>query len=112
MNVLSLGKKGESDLASLMRAIKAKPDIAASFYNHCTKTIEVRQCDHTALGYMMRKLRIVQSVSLRRIAKKLNWSPFYVSDLELGRRSWSVNRVQMYLNALPQMPEAPSLHIR
>ena len=96
----------------IMDAINRKPTVAGAYFYHCWKQVSVWKTDEVALGYMMRKLRIAQSVSLRAHARKLKWSAPYVSDLELGRRGWSENRVALYIAALPQMPEPPSLLIR
>jgi hypothetical protein len=88
------------------------PSVAQSYFNHCLKTVEVRKVDNAALGYMMRKLRQTQGVSLRYVARQMDLSAPYVSDMELGRRNWTVERVESFLKSLPQMPEVLSLRIR
>lgn len=101
-----------NEIAKIIKAMDRKPDTAESFYYHCCEVVEVSRVKNKELGYMMRKLRIAQSVTLRNHGKAMKFSAPYVSDLELGRRGWSVKMVRTYLEALPQMPQPPSLQIR
>lgn len=103
---------GYGAVERMLDAMNRKATVAEAFLGHCSKIVERREIDHVALGYMLRKRRIAQSVSLRAHAAKLKLSAPYVSDLELGRRGWSLARVEAYLGALPEMPDAPSLQIR
>lgn len=48
----------------------------------------------------MRGFREKQGISLRFVAKRLQFSAAYVSDLELGRRNWSDKLREKYLWAI------------
>jgi predicted transcriptional regulator len=52
--------------------------------------------DDRAIGQEMRRLREAAKVSLRGIAAKLGFSAAYVSDLELGNRHWTDDKIQAY----------------
>lgn len=52
-----------------------------------TRTISVQ--DLEATGRMMRVNREKLKLSLRTVARRMNISAPYLSDLELGRRRWS-----------------------
>ncbi len=56
--------------------------------------------DDKAVGEEMRAQRKARKVSLREIAKRLKWSAAYVSDLELGRRTWTNDKCVKYGKAL------------
>lgn len=56
--------------------------------------------DNIGIGQQMREERKNAGLSLRTVAKRLGVSAAYVSDLELGRRNWSLHRVTDYQNAL------------
>jgi transcriptional regulator with XRE-family HTH domain len=45
--------------------------------------------DHKKVGADLRLKRKRARVSLRAIARRLQFSPAYISDLELGRRNWT-----------------------
>lgn len=65
--------------------------------NHCGGT---GKClDAKAVGWALREMREKQKLSAREIARRLNLSVPYVSDLELGRRGWNAERVMRYLKA-------------
>lgn len=49
---------------------------------------------------MLREERLLARLSVRELAIKLKLSAPYVSDLELGRRSWRPELVERYLAAL------------
>lgn len=49
--------------------------------------------DPTATGIEMRKLRNKSGKSLRYVADKMGISAPYLSDLELGRRGWSLEKI-------------------
>lgn len=49
--------------------------------------------DPTATGNEMRKLREASGKSLRQVAEAMDISAPYLSDLELGRRGWSLKRI-------------------
>ena len=49
----------------------------------------VREIDHVATGALMRQGRLKAKISLREMARRLEYSAPFVSDLELGRRNWT-----------------------
>lgn len=63
-----------------------------------TKTITVP--DHEKTGEMMRARRIQAKKSLRYVAQKLGFSAPYVFDLEKGKRAWTEEKAERYLEAL------------
>lgn len=73
-------------------------------------TMTCPKCDGTGqvidprmLGQKMRQLRERQGVTLREIARRLDLSAPYVSDLELGRRAgWTDELIKRYKEALTQ----------
>lgn len=56
--------------------------------------------DSVQIGEMLRKTRIDSGISLRELARRMDLSAAYVSDLELGRRAWSKSKVEDYLRHL------------
>lgn len=56
--------------------------------------------DHEQLGAMMRKLRLQSKLSLREVARRLEFSAAYLSDLEQGKRNWSEKKIFDYRKAL------------
>ena len=52
--------------------------------------------DQRELGAAMRKKRKAGGLSLRVVAKRLAFSPSYISDLELGRRMWTPGMREVY----------------
>lgn len=63
-----------------------------------------KEWDHARIGAEMREARKVAGVSGRQLAARLQCSPAYVSDLELGRRCWTPEKMRWYRHALPQTP--------
>lgn len=53
-----------------------------------------------AVGESMRELREDAKVSLRTIAKRIDVSPAFLSDLELGRRNWTPDLVRRFADAV------------
>lgn len=51
-------------------------------------------------GGQMRALRKSAGLSLREVARRLDFSAAYISDLELGRRDWSEKLIKIYEKAL------------
>lgn len=99
-------------LNRVLAALNHKPSVAEAFFYHCSHQVCETRVNSEQLGYMMRKLRLAQSVSLRSQAKRLKLSAPYLGDLELGQRGWTLAKVEQYLAALPQMPSGPQLLIR
>ena len=56
--------------------------------------------DDAAVGKAMRKLRQKAGLTGREVARRMNLSAAYVSDLELGRRGWNAERRRAYTSAL------------
>lgn len=54
---------------------------------------KVRMVDHEAIGSAVRDRREALCVSLRSMAKWMNISAPYLSDLERGMRSWPQDRL-------------------
>ncbi len=57
-----------------------------------------RAFDDVLTGAQLRQLRTCRKVSLRSMATVLKITPSYLSDLELGRRRWSLDKVRCYLS--------------
>ncbi len=55
-----------------------------------------RVVDHEATGKLMRKFRIEKGESLRSVAKRMGVSAPFLSDLELGRRHWTEEKVEQF----------------
>ncbi len=66
--------------------------------NPILHTIEV--IDATATGEAARTEREAAGLSLREMARRMGVSAPYVSDLELGRRAWSMERVRLWNEAI------------
>ncbi len=56
--------------------------------------------DPVLVGRKMRALRERFGVSCRAVARELGFSPPYVSDLELGRRSFNERLIKRYTKAV------------
>jgi predicted transcriptional regulator len=56
--------------------------------------------DDRAIGVQMRERRQRAGLTLRALARKLNLTAAYLSDLELGRRYWNATNVKRYEEAL------------
>jgi transcriptional regulator with XRE-family HTH domain len=57
------------------------------------------QLDHVAAGTTLRKLRKSKHLSVREVARRMDLSAPYVSDLELGRRHWSEDLIENFQKA-------------
>lgn len=55
-----------------------------------------KELDPTGVGLEMRTARIKANVSLRDMAKRMGMSPPYLSDLELGRRDWTEEKIAKF----------------
>lgn len=53
-----------------------------------------------AIGSSMRALRIKAKLSIREVARRCSLSAAYISDLELGRRSWGPKASTKYREAI------------
>lgn len=63
-----------------------------------TKKVEV--IDNEAIGNLARKTRWSLNIPLREVARRMNYSAAYISDLELGKRNWTQKLLNDYENAL------------
>lgn len=52
------------------------------------------------VGATMRALREKKGISLRELARRLNLSAPFISDMELGRRNWCKSRIEEVRAAL------------
>ncbi len=66
---------------------------------------ERNEWDHARIGAEMRKARMAAGISGRQMAARMTASPAYVSDLELGRRCWTPEKLRWYMDAM--RPNAP-----
>jgi transcriptional regulator with XRE-family HTH domain len=55
-------------------------------------TISTDSLDHAAIGALIRRARTSKRIGLKDLAKALAVSAPYLSDLERGRRNWTVER--------------------
>jgi predicted transcriptional regulator len=90
---------------AILEAMKHKPTVAEAIMGHCTHSQVTWAVNDDEVGFILRKWRYSQGVTLRRLARKLKMSAPYLSDLEIGNRKWSLKKVEAYIAALPQ-PEA------
>ena len=65
----------------------------------CIKTLKI---DHVSSGKTARKKRERANVSLREIARRMKISAPYLSDLELGKRNWSVKLARRFESAVEE----------
>ena len=52
------------------------------------------------VGQQMRSRREQAGISLRELARRVEWSAAYVSDLELGRKVWTDRKLKRYVKGL------------
>lgn len=67
---------------------------------------ERNEWDHARIGAEMRDTRKRAGISGRQMAVRMKASPAYVSDLELGRRCWTPEKLRWYMDAM--RPNAPA----
>ena len=65
---------------------------------HCKGT--GKQLNQRAVGAEMRGLRELAQVSLREMARRMGITPPYLSDMELGKRNWSLERLEAFRKSL------------
>ena len=66
------------------------------------KLVRTLQIQHAATGTEARIARKARLISLREMARRMNVSAPYVSDLELGKRNWNMTKIRAYEKALEQ----------
>lgn len=59
-----------------------------------------KEPDWRALGQSVRKSREAKGLGLREVARAVQVSASFLSDLELGRRSWQGNKARAVLTLL------------
>lgn len=62
------------------------------YFSMKISTVQQTQIDHIKTGASVRQLRKRKKVSLRNLAIQMGVSAPFLSDLELGRRSWTEER--------------------
>ena len=67
------------------------------------RTLVIQQAE---TGREARLQREKRGVSLRGLAKKMGISASYLSDLELGRRHWNMDRIRLFEKSLDDVMEA------
>lgn len=67
---------------------------------HCNGT--GREIDHQKTGKELRRLREKANISLRGLAKALGVSSAFLSDIELGHRNWTEEKVEKFLKAIKE----------
>ena len=66
--------------------------------SHCNGTGKVT--DHEKLGAQLQRLRLKAGLTLREVSASLKISIGYLSDLEHGRRPWTITKVEFYRRAI------------
>jgi transcriptional regulator with XRE-family HTH domain len=63
-------------------------------------TKDITVVDQEATGAYMRHKRQQKHLSLREVARRLKVSAAYLSDLELGHRSWNQTKIDQFIMAI------------
>lgn len=63
-------------------------------------TVTVEKIDFKALGAEAREMRKAKNKSLREVAKKLDISAPYLSDMERGNRNFQLHILEKYLKLI------------
>jgi transcriptional regulator with XRE-family HTH domain len=66
-------------------------------------TKPVDQIDDVATGNKMRALRVAARLSLQSVGDMVGCSKGFLSDLELGRRTWTEARAQSITDAIAKL---------
>jgi len=61
--------------------------------------------DDRVVGAAYRVRRLAQNVTLRDMAGRCDWSPAYLSDLELGKRTWNTKQMRRVETQLRQVEQ-------
>ena len=67
------------------------------------KSIRTLVIQHNETGKEARFQREKQGVSLRSLAREMGITPSYLSDLELGRRHWNMDRIRLFESSLERI---------
>lgn len=73
---------------------------------HCGGSGEV--LNSVAIGNKIRDLRKEMGITMWLLAKKLGLSVSYLSDLELGRRVWTMGKFHRHLEAMAELIPPPN----
>lgn len=71
-----------------------------------------RECDMKHFGKLMRQHRVLAGISLRKMAAAVGITPSFLSNLENGKRRWTlsvINKIESVLNETirHQKPKTP-----
>jgi transcriptional regulator with XRE-family HTH domain len=61
---------------------------------------QVSKIDSQKTGQLAREMREKKKISLRKVARRMGVSAAFLSDLELGRRSWNEENAGKFTRAL------------
>lgn len=61
-----------------------------------------KQLDQKDVGSKMRRMRFNARISLRSMSRLMGFSASYLSDLELGKRNWTSERMEQYRSVISQ----------
>ena len=78
------------------KALRVMENATQDFHEAGLRALEAQK----SVGAAMRFWRDQNGVSLREIARRMEYSAPYISDLELGRRIWSVKLMESYRAAM------------
>ena len=67
------------------------------------KYVKTLVIQHQETGEEARRQRNLLKVSLRRLAAEMAITPSYLSDLELGRRHWNMERIRLFETCLERV---------
>jgi predicted transcriptional regulator len=79
-----------------------KADGYGTFTIASIKLVKTLKIQHHATGINARQERQRRGISLREIARRMQFSPAYISDLERGLRNWQMETIKRYEKALTQ----------
>lgn len=89
--------------ATIMKTVTATTILSGVRERPCDSCYgEGHTWDDFELGSRLREYREKRDISARHIAKHLEFSPSYLSDLENGRRRWTRDLVERYIKAVSQ----------
>lgn len=68
-------------------------------------TRKISVVDNVKAGQIIRDLRMSRGISLRSFAKLMGYTAPFISDLELGRRTWDLNKFEQAQQILKPQPK-------
>ena len=66
------------------------------------KYVKTLVIQHYETGQEARRVRTKMDVSLRSLAKRMEISPSYLHDLEVGKRNWNMKLMRRFEQALAE----------